>query len=131
VVDVRRGSRKDKEAKAMKRKIRKKRWPRLTSTNDINGTGLRRTCIPGHGLRHRRTPRPDRALIELLKRVSHVRILQWAKDRGPAQEGFPSRAGPSSCSRRSATVRSRSPVRLPALRPDEDVSVAEARRRQD
>ncbi|MFF3687499.1 hypothetical protein [Streptomyces sp. NPDC002187] len=38
--------RKEKEAKAKKRKIRKKRQPKLTSMGDINDAERQRTCTP-------------------------------------------------------------------------------------
>lgn len=63
----------------------------LTSTADINDAGQRRTPATLSGRRCSRRLQPDQARIELLKRVSQVRVLPGAQHKGPAQEGFPLR----------------------------------------
>lgn len=60
----------------------------LTSNSDINRAARRRTATSSDDRQtHRRRPK-GRALIELLKRASQVRILPRAQQEGPAQERF-------------------------------------------
>jgi hypothetical protein len=54
--------------------------PRLTSAGDINGAGRRDACTTTDSGHDQAAPRPDRVPIELLKRVSQVRILPRAHD---------------------------------------------------
>ncbi|GGQ11826.1 hypothetical protein GCM10010266_38820 [Streptomyces griseomycini] len=68
----------------------------LTSTADINDAGRSRASASLSGRRASERWRRGEARIELLKRVSQVRILPGAQKKGQLRR-VSSQAGPSSC----------------------------------